>query len=151
MILQMEDTIKAKTVEAQSIRLTDPNDNVVAELSARAGSSLLIFSDNTGRPRLGLGFAGQSQRPGLALFHEHGGQRLSIEIDDDGKASIRLFDLHGNCRMFVAVSGDGMTTMGFADANGKPLVSMGATPSDGVISLTNSDGSKFWEVNTESG
>lgn len=141
-----EETLKANTIETRCLRIVDQNGEPRAELECvDNGHTFLRFLDGDGGVRLALGTAASDQdKPGLVMFHEHGDNRLVIEIDRDGGAGIRLFDLHGICRAALLVLPDGMAHLSFVDARGKVLASLGVVGEGGYVHVSDSTGEREW-------
>ncbi len=146
-----DEVLKAKVVEAESFHVRDLNGQIRAYLGVDEDNHVnLTLHDRKGEPRAFVGLSGVGRDiPMIALLHEHGSPRVTIEIDDQAHALIRMYDVHGNPRFMVGVGADGLGSLGFADADGNALISMGCVGNSSSIELSNSGRTRTWSESTQ--
>jgi hypothetical protein len=111
----------AKSLAAQQILLVDARGKPHASLHLNdEGLPVLQMYDNSGKNRIGIGFA-KDGTVGLDFADNKGLQRVLLSVSVEGIPALRLYDDSARPRMLLGVDSQGNSAMDFYEHDGKLL------------------------------
>ena len=104
---------------ARNIFLIDEEGNLRITLSAKSGSSGILFSDEGGKLRAILGMK-RDGSPFLTFGDKANKSRLKIALTNRGASSLIFSDKFESPRIILSLDSDDNSLLGFSDKEGKP-------------------------------